>query len=66
MPEYTSRFIEQAIPYIFELEGVTATNHPRDPGGLTKYGISKRDNPDLYSGGRMPTKQQRARAASPA
>lgn len=35
-----------AIEYVLENEGGLA-DHPNDPGGLTKYGISQRSYPDL-------------------
>lgn len=37
---------ESAIPIILEHEG-GLSEHPSDPGGLTKYGISQRAYPDL-------------------
>jgi hypothetical protein len=37
---------DRAIPLILRLEG-GYTNHGSDPGGETKYGISKRAYPDL-------------------
>ena len=36
----------QIIPFIIEQEG-GYVNHPKDPGGETKYGISKRAYPKL-------------------
>lgn len=36
----------QIIPFIMEEEG-GYVNHPNDPGGETKYGISKRSYPHL-------------------
>ena len=39
---------KEIIANVIEREGgATITNDPDDPGGLTKYGISKRSNPDL-------------------
>jgi lysozyme family protein len=39
---------KEIIAKVIEREGgSTITNDPDDPGGLTKYGISKRSNPDL-------------------
>lgn len=37
---------EKAIEWILETEGGYA-NHPHDPGGETKYGISKKSYPNL-------------------
>jgi lysozyme family protein len=37
---------DKAFEHIIGEEG-GYTNHPRDPGGETKYGITKRDYPDL-------------------
>jgi lysozyme family protein len=37
---------DQAFEHIIGEEG-GYTNHPRDPGGATKYGITQRDYPDL-------------------
>jgi len=38
----------EIIANVIEREGGSKiTNDPSDPGGLTKYGISKRSNPDL-------------------
>ena len=36
----------QIIPFVIEQEG-GYVNHPNDPGGETKYGISKRAYPNL-------------------
>ena len=39
---------KEIIQKVIEREGgATITNDSDDPGGLTKYGISKRSNPDL-------------------
>ena len=39
---------EDALPIILRHEGgATITDDPRDPGGLTKFGISQRAFPDL-------------------
>ena len=39
---------ETALPIILAHEGgATITDDPRDPGGLTKYGICQRSYPDL-------------------
>lgn len=39
---------EEAFKFVQKWEGgPKVTNDPRDPGGLTKWGISKRANPDL-------------------
>tara|TARA_R110002020_G_scaffold120814_3_gene275140 strand:- start:2469 stop:2954 length:486 start_codon:yes stop_codon:yes gene_type:complete len=44
MPNSSSKIIARVI----EREGGSKiTNDPSDPGGLTKYGISKRSNPDV-------------------
>jgi len=44
MPNSSSEIIARVI----EREGGSKiTNDPSDPGGLTKYGISKRSNPDV-------------------
>jgi lysozyme family protein len=37
---------EKAVAFVFEQEGGIA-NLSGDPGGLTKFGISKRNHPDL-------------------
>lgn len=37
---------EEAVKYVIEDEG-GYVNHPNDPGGETKFGISKRSYPDL-------------------
>ena len=40
--------IDRAIELTIKLEGgAKYTKNPRDPGGETKYGISKKYNPDL-------------------
>jgi hypothetical protein len=41
-----SKEFGRALPVLFKFEGGYA-NHPSDPGGETKYGISKRAYPDL-------------------
>lgn len=38
---------ERAVSIIIDLEG-GYVNHPNDPGGETKYGISKRAYPHIY------------------
>ena len=39
---------DTAVQIILDLEGRDKlTNHPSDPGGLTKFGISKRAHPDV-------------------
>lgn len=39
---------EAALAFVLEIEGgATVTDDPKDPGGLTKYGISKRSHPGL-------------------
>lgn len=39
---------DEALPIILRFEGgATVTEDPRDPGGLTKYGISQRAFPTL-------------------
>jgi lysozyme family protein len=39
---------KKALDLIFKLEGYdTVTNDPDDPGGLTKWGISKRAHPEV-------------------
>lgn len=39
---------DEALPIILRFEGgATITDDPRDPGGLTKYGISQRAFPTL-------------------
>lgn len=48
---------DRAFDYVMGLEGYLA-DHPRDPGGLTAYGVTKRDHPDLFAGGRIPTKAE--------
>lgn len=41
-------YFEQAFSYTQDFEGWDKiTNDPDDPGGLTKYGISKRSHPDV-------------------
>ena len=43
-----SNSYKEIIAKVIEREGgATITNDSDDPGGLTKYGISKRSNPDL-------------------
>jgi len=38
----------EAVDFIIDLEGgATVVNNPDDPGGLTKFGISKRSYPNL-------------------
>ncbi len=37
---------ETAMAFVFKMEG-DLTDDPNDPGGLTKYGISKKAYPDL-------------------
>lgn len=45
---FTDRQILAAIDYTIALEGGDKyTNDPRDPGGETRFGISKRYNPDI-------------------
>ncbi len=41
----TSKF-DNAFDLLMEIEG-GYVNHPDDPGGVTKYGISKRSHPDV-------------------
>ncbi len=38
---------DRAIEVVLEHEGDTSTDHPADRGGLTKFGIAQRWNPDL-------------------
>lgn len=38
---------ESAVRLVLDIETDRVTNDPNDPGGLTKYGISKRAYPDL-------------------
>lgn len=45
MPEYSDAF-NRAVKFILEHEG-GYVNDPDDPGGETKYGISKRSYPDI-------------------
>lgn len=40
----------QAVDHIFKYEG-GLVDHPKDPGGITKFGISSRAYPDLGSDG---------------
>lgn len=43
-----SALFEKALAFVLEKEGgPTITDDPRDPGGLTRWGISKRAYPDL-------------------
>lgn len=52
-----------AIDLILRLEGgPTITNDPRDPGGLTKFGISLSANPELGREGILTLDLERARA----
>lgn len=44
--ERSRRFFERAIVYLMTVEG-GYSNHPKDPGGETKYGISKKAFPKL-------------------
>ena len=46
MTEKYSEKFEKAFEYLIQNEGVYA-NDPNDPGGETKYGISKRSYPSL-------------------
>lgn len=39
-------FFDQIIDHHIEIEG-GLVDHPDDPGGVTKYGISQRFNPDI-------------------
>lgn len=48
---------EEAVEYLFVLEG-HLSNHPDDPGGLTAYGITRRDHPDLFIRGQVPNRQE--------
>jgi len=41
-----NKYFEQAMELVFQLEG-GYVNDPNDPGGETKYGISKRAYPNL-------------------
>ena len=41
----------RCIDLILAEEGGHQVNHPRDPGGLTKYGISQRSYPELNIAG---------------
>lgn len=41
-----SGWFERAVQIVLEKEGVLSDD-ARDPGGLTKYGITKREYPDL-------------------
>jgi len=41
------KLFEIAFSYIMQFEGESYTNDPIDPGGETKYGISKRSFPDI-------------------
>ncbi len=47
---------DRAFDYLMKLEGVLS-DHPADPGGLTAYGITKRDHPKMFENG-IPTKTQ--------
>jgi len=38
---------DRAVVVVLANEGETCTDHPDDAGGLTKYGISRRWNPDV-------------------
>jgi lysozyme family protein len=45
---FSDRQIEEAIDYTIALEGGDRyTNDPKDPGRETRFGISKRYNPDV-------------------
>ena len=37
---------DQAMDFVFAMEG-EGSNDPNDPGGLTKWGISQKSNPDI-------------------
>ena len=45
-PGMNKESFDFAMNFVLSEEGGTA-NHPRDPGGLTRFGISKRSYPDL-------------------
>lgn len=52
----TSEKFERAIALILKQEG-GYVNDPKDPGGETIYGITRRDHPDAWASGR-PTVEQ--------
>jgi len=41
------RLFDRAIEVVLEPEGETLTDHLADRGGLTKFGIAQRWNPNL-------------------
>lgn len=41
---------EKGIDIVLGLEGKKTTNDPKDPGGLTVWGLSKKYNPEVYPG----------------
>jgi len=41
---------DKALDIVLGLEGKVTTNDPRDPGGLTVWGLSKKYNPEVYDG----------------
>lgn len=45
----TERYTK-AFDYVMEIEGILS-DHPRDPGGLTAWGITKRDWPEMFVNG---------------
>ncbi len=51
---------DQAFEHVVGVEG-GYVNDPRDPGGETIYGITKRDHPDLWVSGRPSIEQAKAR-----
>ena len=54
---------EQAVTIIIDLEGgATVTEDPRDPGGLTKYGISLNAHPELGREGLLNLTLEQAKA----
>lgn len=46
-PNQPSKVFLDFMPFIFEAEGETYENDPKDPGGETKYGIDKRSHPSV-------------------
>lgn len=48
MPKLT---FEEAFTKIIDVEGTKFVNHPKDPGGRTKYGITERYHPEYWEDG---------------
>jgi len=40
----------KGLDIVLGLESRTTTNDPKDPGGLTVWGLSKKYNPEVYDG----------------